>query len=124
MSASDSFYCGFDDLESILKEYGEQVSESKIIDVLEVGADEFVKILNKLPRPKSKITAPGYKHLVNSFSYKKNKRQVEVGWGKYYGPMQERGTSHNKANPHLMPAWERNKEVVYKKMISKIGGTF
>lgn len=71
----------------------------------------------KLPKPYSKITSANYTHLVDSFSYKRTKIDVIVGWGKYYGPMVEDGTKKMKAQPHLRPEFERNKNKYYQKMI-------
>lgn len=113
------FYRGFDILEDTIKKYAEKADDGKILDILESGAEEFVTILLKLPRPRSDIKASGYTHLVDSFASRRNKNQVEVGWGKYYGPLVERGTTKMRATPHLKPAWEKNKEQIYNKMIER-----
>ena len=51
------------------------------IEILEVGAKEFVNDLSKLSRPYSQIKKSDYTHLVDSFAYviKDN----EIGWAKY-----------------------------------------
>lgn len=112
-------YDGFQDLADIIEYYAK--GTDNFIDVLEVGAKEFVNDLLKLPKPMSKIKKAGYTHLVNSFAYRKNKNEVEIGWGKYYGPMVEHGTNKMDANPHVYPLWDKNKEKYYKTMLTKLG---
>lgn len=119
MSNETYGYSGFEDLSSILENYIDKVDN--FVDVLESGAKEFVKDAIKLPKPMSKIRKAGYTHLVHTFSYKVKKNEVEAGWGKYYGPMQEHGTVNMDANPHLYPLFNRNKEKYYKTMLTKLG---
>jgi hypothetical protein len=88
---------------------------------LEAGAKEFVDDLLKLPKPISKIRKAGYTHLINCFSYRNKKNEIEAGWGKYYGPMVEHGTEKMDAQPHLYPLWDKNKEKYYKTMLTKLG---
>ena len=90
------------------------------LDILEIGAKEFVKDLLKLPKPYSKIHRSGYTHLVDSFTYEKEDNEIVVGWGKYYGRMVEDGTKLTPKQPHLKPTFEKNKEKYYKEMIDKI----
>lgn len=110
---------GFQDLANIIENYAKEVDN--VVDVLEVGAKEFTNDLLRLPKPMSKIKKAGYTHLVRSFAYKKKKDEVEVGWGKYYGPMVEKGTMKMNDRPHMYPLWDKNKEKYYKKMITKLG---
>lgn len=112
-------YDGFQDLADVIEGYMKNVENPT--DVLEVGAKEFVKDLLKLPKPISKIRKAGYMHLVNSFAYKVKKDEVEAGWGKYYGPMVEHGTTKMNEQPHLYPLWNKNKEKYYKSMLTKLG---
>ena len=112
-------YSGFEALSEILEKYEDKADN--FIEVLEVGAKEFVKDLLKLPKPISKIRKAGYTHLINSFAYKKKKNEIEAGWGKYYGPMIEHGTNKMDANPHVYPLWDKNKEKYYKTMLTKLG---
>lgn len=112
-------YDGFQDLADIIEYYAK--GADNFIDVLEVGAKEFVNDLLKLPKPMSKIRKTGYTHLIRSFAYKKRKDEVEVGWGKYYGPMVEHGTKKMDENPHVYPLWDKNKEKYYKTMLTKLG---
>lgn len=71
---------------------------------LEKAAKEFTADLNKLSKPYSQIRKSGYTHLVRCFTYQKKKEEIEVGWGKYYGPFVER------TQPHFHPLFEKNKE--------------
>ncbi len=114
-------YEGFQELSDMLKNYIEKADN--VIDVLELGAKEFVSDLLKLPKPISNIRKAGYTHLINSFAYRKKDKEVEAGWGKYYGPMVENGTEKMDANPHVYPLWDKNKERYYKTMITKLGLT-
>lgn len=118
---NDDEFLAFDELEKQLKDFSENISEEKVLHVMKKGADEFVNILLKLPKPRSNIRSAGYTHLVNTFSSRINKGQVEVGWGKYYGPMVERGTKKMSARPHMIPTWKQNREKIYKTMVNDLG---
>ena len=112
-------YSGFEALSEIVEKYIDGADNA--IEILETGAKEFVNDLLKLPKPISKIRKSGYTHLINSFSYRKKDKEVEVGWGKYYGPMVEHGTKKMDAKEHVYPLWDKNKEKYYKTMITKLG---
>lgn len=119
---SDVFgYEGFDELSKIIQNYAQKVEGSNITNILEIGARDFVNDLRKLPKPISKIRKAGYTHLIHSFAYRKKSKEVEAGWGKYYGPMVEKGTKNMSAREHMYPLWDKNKEKYYKKMVSAIG---
>ena len=119
MSSEIYGYEGFQDLADIIEYYAK--GADNFIEVLEVGAKEFVNDLLKLPKPMSKIRKAGYTHLVRSFAYRKRKNEIEIGWGKYYGPMVEHGTNKMDENPHVYPLWDKNKEKYYKTMLTKLG---
>ena len=89
--------------------------------ILLVGAEEFVKDLSKLTKPMSQIKKSGYTHLIDSFTYRVKKDEVEAGCGKYYGPMVEHGTTKMNKQSHLYPLWNKNKEKYYKLMLAKLG---
>lgn len=76
---------GLSEFEDLIKEYAEKVSDDKALDAVEVGAEEFVKDLLRLPKPRSQINKPGYTHIVNTFAVERTDKSVKVGWGKYYG---------------------------------------
>lgn len=121
MSNETYGFDGFQDLSDMFKDIIGKVDN--VMDVLETGAKQFVNDLLKLPKPISKIKKAGYTHLVNTFSYRKREKEIEAGWGKYYGPILENGTKKMNAQPHLYPLWEKNKEKYYKTMITKLGLT-
>lgn len=94
---------GMEEFQDMLGSYLSKVDEKSALDAIEEGAKEFVNDLLRLPKPRRKVTAPGYTHLVDSFSYKRDKTGIDVGWGKYYGPMLEQGTKKMSAKAHLKP---------------------
>lgn len=116
-----SAYSGFQDLADVIEGYIKNVENPT--EILLSGAKEFVNDLLKLSKPMSRIRKSGYTHLIDSFAYRELKNEVEVGWGKYYGPMVEHGTSRMDANPHVYPLWNKNKEKYYKTMLTKAGLT-
>ncbi len=123
MSKEVDFYdSGFGEFEKMMKEYAEKVSEEKALDAIEVGAQEFVNDLLRLPRPRSRITKAGYTHIIGTFALERTESNIKVGWGKYYGPMLEHGTRKMAARAHLKPLFEQNKEKYYKKMTECIFG--
>lgn len=116
----DELYKGFEDLENIIKGY---ISKSeKPLNVLEVGVKEYINDLKKLTKPYSQIKKSGYTHLINTFCYRVTKKDIETGWGKYYGLMVEDGTKKSKAQPHLYPTFQKNEEKYYKKMLDAFYG--
>ena len=113
---------GMQEFENLLKEYAAKVNPESALDAVEAGAREFVNDLLKLPKPQSVINKPGYTHIVKTFALERAKGEVKVGWGKYYGPMLERGTKKMAALAHLKPLFEQNKEKYYRKMTENIFG--
>lgn len=121
MSKSVEFMdTGFEGLEELLKEYSKKISDTELVETLSIGANLFVKDLKKLAKPRSKISASGYTHLVDSFKTRKTEKTVEVGWGKFYGSFVERGTKKMGAQPHLEPTFDSNKELYYRAMIEHV----
>lgn len=119
MSSNVYTYDAFKDLTDIIDHYIKGAENA--MEGIEEGAKEFVKDALKLPKPMSKIKKTGYTHLVRSFAYRKKQTEIEAGWGKYYGPIVERGTKNMDANPHMYPLWDKNKEKYYKAMLTKLG---
>lgn len=111
---------GMEDFEEMLKQYAAKADPENALDVIETGAKEFVNDLLKLPKPRSEVKKPGYTHLINTFAMERARDEIKVGWGKYYGPMVERGTKKMAARAHLKPLFEQNKEKYYRKMTEKI----
>lgn len=110
-------YDGFLNLQHQLESYLSNINNP--LDIIEPGAEEFVKDLLKLPKPKSDIVKSGYTHLTDTFCYERKDKEIVVGWDKYYGRMVEQGTKKTKRQPHLNPTFERNKEKYYQLMINK-----
>lgn len=117
MSAQVTFDTdGLEEFQNLMEEYAQVSDPQNVIKVLKKGADAFTADLLKLPRPRSRIHAAGYTHMVDVFADRINGKEVEVGWGKYYGPMVEHGTVKMRAQPHLKPTYRKNAEKYYKTM--------
>lgn len=119
MSSNVYGYDEFQDLADIIEYYAKGAENA--MEGIEEGAKQFVNDLLKLPKPMSQIRKSGYTHLVRSFAYRKKQKEIEAGWGKYYGLMVEHGTANMDANPHVYPLWDRNREKYYKTMFTKLG---
>lgn len=110
---------GFKELEELLAQYADKAEN--VMDILEAGAQEFVSDVRKLPKPRSRVRKAGYTHLLDTVTYQKINGEIEVGWGKYFGRMVDRGTKKMSANPHFAPTFQRNKEKYYNAMMRKGG---
>ena len=114
----------FKDLEETFKEYMDKADRP--LEILQAGADAFVKDLKALPSPRSRINKAGYTHMIDTFASRQEGEDVLVGWGKYYGPIIERGYKTKRrmvpARPHFKPTFEKNKNRYYDMMIQKIHG--
>lgn len=115
----DNFTIGFDGIGRKLSDIIAKIDKKE--EAIEDVARDFVGDIRRLPKPKRRISAPGYTHLIDSVSYRKKNGLIEVGWGKYYGPMVEHGSIHSNAKPHLAPTWQQNKEKYIEKLKSKFG---
>lgn len=110
----------FRELDDIFKEYAKKADN--LGEVLQTGADAFVKDLKSLPSPRSNIHKAGYTHMIDTFTSKPEDEGVLVGWGKYYGRMVESGTKKMAARPHFYPLFKRNKDRYFNLMITKFHG--
>lgn len=122
---SEEFYeDGFNAFSKLLGEYSRKMDEDKIVEALEYGAEEFIKDLKALPKPRSQISAPGYTHILDTMTSAKSRRkgQIEVGWGKIYGPSLEHGYGSRKAQPHLRPTFKKNSKKYYSLMSKRLFG--
>lgn len=102
---------GFDELSKELEKFN--VTTEKALDAIESATKVFVDDVRRLPKPRSQISKAGYTHLLDTITSKRGKNEIEVGWGKYYGPMVERGTRKMRGTPHIKPTFKRNKEKYY-----------
>lgn len=119
MSDIEVYDAGFAELEKMLSDYMGKVDN--VTEILQVGAKSFADDVKRLPKPRSNFSKSGYTHLLDTVMCKKTKNEVEVGWGKYYGPMVEKGTTKMRGTPHFTPTFRRNKEKYYKLMIQQGG---
>lgn len=110
---------GFEDLSKIIEQYA--YATENVQEAFVAGAKAFVNDLDKLPKPYSQIRKSGYTHLLDTFTYEVKKKEVIVGWGKYYGRMVENGTDKMDAKPHFYPLFERNKEKYFVIVLTKLG---
>ena len=120
MSDMEFYESGFDDLSDLLKEF--EISEEDAMGALEETAEMFVQDIRKLPKPRSAITASGYTHLLDTVTYRRNKSEIEVGWGKYYGPMVDRGTRKMRGTPHIKPTFQSNQDKYFRAIQKKLFG--
>lgn len=97
---------GFDELEKILKHYQKSADKKHVLEAIASGAAQLAADVRRLPRPRSRVRAVGYEHLLDTVTYEKKENEVKVGWGKYYGRMVENGTKRSRANPHLKPQYQ------------------
>ena len=113
---------GFDEFVKMLEEFKKRTEVKNVTKVLEIGAKQLTEDVRALPRPRSQINAPGYTHLLDTMTYKVAGEEVEVGWGKYYGPMVENGTTKMNGTEHLRTTFKRNRGKYYKNMQRAIFG--
>lgn len=113
---------GFDAFSRMLEEYGKKTEQKNITKVLEVGARELAEDVRALPKPRSRVMTPGYTHLLDTVTYETEGNEVVVGWGRYYGPMVEKGTVKMNGVSHLRPTFERNQGRYYKDMQKALFG--
>lgn len=113
---------GFDAFSRMLEEYGKKTEQKNVIKVLEVGARELAEDVRALPKPRSRVMTPGYTHLLDTVTHETEGNEVVVGWGRYYGPMVEKGTVKMNGVSHLRPTFERNRSRYYKDMQKALFG--
>lgn len=114
---------GLEGFEELLENILESVEEKNIVKALEKTAKKLVRDVKTLPKPRSQTRKAGYTHLLNTATSRTVKNEVEVGWGKYYGPMLERGTRKMpKGAPHYTKVYERNKKIYYTDMQKELFG--
>lgn len=109
---------GLQDFLEDLSKYAKVADEAHISEVLMAGGEALAEDVRKLPRPRRALT--GYTHMLDSVKAVKKDASVLVGWDKYYGPMVERGTKKMRAQRHMGPMWDANKEKYYQLMQQKL----
>lgn len=98
-------------MEELLSQF--QVTNEEVLSALETGAKMLVSDVQKLPKPRSEVRKAGYTHLLDSVTYRRTKKEIEVGWRKYYGPMVENGTIRARATSHVAPTFKTNQKRYY-----------
>lgn len=111
MSEMDFDAAGLDFMEDLLSKF--QVTDEEVLSAMETGAKMLVADVRKLPKPRSEVRKAGYTHLLDSVTYRKTKKEIEVGWRKYYGPMVENGTIRARATSHMAPTFKTNQKRYY-----------
>lgn len=107
-------FTGFDDFSKLLEKYIGKTEKENVMQVLEIGAEDLARDVRALPKPRR--PGGGRTHMLDSVATKRRCEEIEVGWGKYYGPFVENGTRKMGAQPHMKPTFNRNKEKYYRKM--------
>ena len=107
-----------DDFLQDLQKYEEAAGEFKLAEILIEGGNAFAEDVRKLPKPRRTVSSAT--HMLDTVRATPKGNVVQIGWGAYYGPFVERGTRKMRAQPHLVPMWERNKEHYYKLMQAKL----
>lgn len=123
-----SFYAesGFDAFDDEIKRYMKAAEPENVTAILKAGADQLVEDVRRLPQPRSGVIKAGYTHLLDSVTGAERKDNTyAVGWGKYYGPMVEKGHAtvgggRVAARSHLTPTYKANREKYAKAMQNKI----
>lgn len=107
-------FTGFDDFSKLLEKYIGKTEKENVMQALEIGAEELARDVRALPKPRR--PGGGRTHMLDSVATKRRGEEIEVGWGKYYGPFVENGTRKMGAQPHMKPTFNKNKEKYYRKM--------
>lgn len=107
-------FTGFDDFSKSLEKYIGKTEKENVMQVLEIGAEELARDVRALPKPRR--PGGGRTHMLDSVATKRRGEEIEVGWGKYYGPFVENGRRKMGAQPHMKPTFNKNKEKYYRKM--------
>lgn len=108
---------GFDAFDDELVKYMKAADPENIIQILKAGADQLVADVRALPQPRSRITKAGHTHLLDTVTGEEARQKGDyvVGWGRYYGPIVEKGHvtpkgTHVSARAHLKPTYQQNRD--------------
>lgn len=121
MNEDDFCFAGMNEFQKIIQEYQEKFEQSRIEAAMMEGAEQLARDVRALPKPRSRIQKAGYTHLLDTVSARKGKNgEIEVGWGKYYGPMVEAGTRKMNAQPHLRGQFKKDPNKYYNLILQKL----
>lgn len=122
-------FSGIERLQAYIAKKAEQASPARIAESQEKGAEYIREQMRGRSSPRRKGT------MLSSFAYEsdKSKGETTFGWGKFYGRLVESGhnaggfarkkkpsVSRVKAQPHLKPMFEANKENIFRIMIEEL----
>ncbi len=113
---------GFEELINELEKYSGKAGKESVVKALETGAKALMEDVASLPKPRSAVAKGGYTHLLDTVTYRRTGDEVETGWGKYYGPMVEKGTVKMNGIAHMAPTYERNRKKYEEKMKNELFG--
>lgn len=117
---------GIKRLQEYLAKKAKQAEPNRIL----AGQQAAAVLMQDRPRGRSSPRRTGA--MLSSFAFEADQTKVETvfGWGKFYGRLKETGhnsggharkkkpsVSRVKAQPHLKPTFESNREQLYKTMI-------
>ena len=116
---------GLEKFMDLLEKYEKAADDNHVSEVLMQAGEALADDVHRLPKPRRR--GAGYTHMLDSVTAAPSgKDAVLVSWGRYYGKFVEHGTKKMRAQPHMTPEWERNKERYYKMMqdnlFAKVGG--
>lgn len=121
MNEDDFYSAGMNEFQKIIQEYQEKFEQRRIEAAMMDGAEQLARDVRALPKPRSQIRKSGYAHLLDTVSARKGKNgEVEVGWGKYYGPMVEAGTLKMNAQPHLRGLFKKDSNKYYNLILQRL----
>lgn len=109
---------GLQDFLDDLEKYAKAADDARVAEVLMAGGESLAEDVRKLPRPRRRLS--GITHMLDTVKAVKEGAAVQVGWGAYYGAFVERGTRKMRAQRHMGPVWDANKERYYKQMQQKL----
>lgn len=116
---------GLEKFMDLLEKYEKAADDNHVAEVLMTAGSALAEDVHRLPKPRRR--GAGYTHMLDSVvAAPSGKDAVLVSWGRYYGKFVEHGTKKMRAQPHMIPEWERNKDRYYKmmqdKLFAKVGG--
>ena len=113
---------GYQYMDEITQNALKAMDPASLVEILKAGADELVKDVRALPKPRSNRT--GYTHMLDSVTGQAEAPKYLVGWGRYYGPIVEAGHKSRSgkkvpARAHLRKTYKDHMEKYQKAMQDK-----
>ena len=120
MNEDDFYSAGMNEFQKIIQEYQEKFEQSRIEAAMMDGAEQLARDVRALPKPRSQIRSLDTPSTGHRFGQKRKNGEVEVGWGKYYGPMVEAGTLKMNAQPHLRGLFKKDSNKYYNLILQRL----